>query len=92
MQPPMRVQVLPDVIMHHGKPNEQGYMSGVHTPNDPNNEEQERNMGSHWQERVEINKAYLNRKWGCQDRDFGGCQYQAPFNKTLPVWCAQQLL
>lgn len=92
MQPPMRVQVLPDVIMHHGKPNEQGYMSGVHTPNDPNNEEQERSMGSHWQERVEINKAYLNRKWGCQDRDFGGCQYQAPFNKTLPVWCAQQLL
>uniref|UniRef100_A0A383VVC8 Glycosyltransferase 2-like domain-containing protein n=2 Tax=Tetradesmus obliquus TaxID=3088 RepID=A0A383VVC8_TETOB len=86
MQPQMRVQVLPDVIMQHGKRSEQSYRSGVHTSNDPNDEQREKHMSSYWQQRVEISKAYLIRKWGCKDRDFGGCQYQLPFNKSLPVW------
>ncbi|WIA35977.1 hypothetical protein OEZ86_004357 [Tetradesmus obliquus] len=86
MQPPLRVTVLSDVIMQHGKQNEQSYTSGVHTADDPNRDQQERHMRSFWQQRADINKAYLLRKWGCQGRNFGGCRYQTPFNKSLPVW------
>lgn len=86
MQPPMHVQVLHDVIMLHGKKGEQRYTSGVNLPNDPNNEQQERRMRSFVDQRWNVNGAYLKRKWGCQGHTFIGCQYQTPFNKSLPVW------
>jgi hypothetical protein len=82
----MRVQVLQDVQLMHGKPTENSYSSGVHTADDPNAKMQEEGMRKFWQQRADINKAYLNRKWGCIDRDFGNCAYKTPFNKSLPVW------
>lgn len=82
MQPPMEVQVLPDVIMQRGKQIDQSYNSGVHM-DDLKREQQGR---SFWQRRAHINKAYVLRKWGCQGRDFGGCRYKTPFNKSLPTW------
>jgi GT2 family glycosyltransferase len=87
-QPPMRVRVLPDVVMMHGQPTESNYSSGVHTADDPNDLHREGRMRSYWQHRVAINRAYLMRKWGCVNEKWSTCAYKTPFNKSLPVWCA----
>jgi hypothetical protein len=86
MEPPMRVQVLPDVVLMHGKPTENTYTSGVNTANDPNDMIQEEGMHRFFKQREDISKAYVLRKWGCVGANWGNCAYRTPFNKSLPVW------
>jgi hypothetical protein len=84
MNPPMKVQVLPDVIMHHGKPHDKDYYSGIaHTPD---HEHEEKHIRKTWEQRFHINGQYLFRKWGCKEQRWFDCEYRTPFNKTLPVW------
>jgi hypothetical protein len=87
MQPPMRVRVLPDVVMMHGQPSESTYTSGLHSADDPNDKQRESSMRSYWQRRINVNKAYVLRKWGCTSARWSTCAYKTPFNKSLPVWC-----
>lgn len=86
MQPPMRVAVLPDAIMMHGKMTDNTYSSGLHLPDDPNLQHQESHLRTVWNQRGNINRAYMMRKWGCPGMNFGGCTFRTPFNKSLPVW------
>jgi hypothetical protein len=46
----------------------------------------EEGMRRLWQQRADINKAYLLRKWGCVGANWHTCAYKTPFNKSLPVW------
>jgi hypothetical protein len=86
MQPPLQPVVLRDVIMHHGKPQESAYLSGMATPDDPNHEHAEREMRSHIKQRPTVSGNYVHRKWGCATGTWDKCAYQTPFNKPLPVW------
>jgi hypothetical protein len=87
MDPPMRVKVLHDVVMMHGKLNESSYLSGVHTADDTNAKGRESQMHDYWQARYPISQAYLLRKWGCVGTRWSSCSYRTPFNKSsLPVW------
>jgi hypothetical protein len=86
MQPPMRVKVLPDVVMMHGKSNDSSYLSGVHTQDDPDVKDSEGQMRKFWKARAPINQAYLLRKCGCNGTQWHSCSYKTPFNKSLPVW------
>lgn len=86
MQPPMQPKTLEGVVMHHGKPHESGYSSGVHTPDDPTHKDAEQNIRAAWQQRFVVNGNYIYRKWGCQPGSWASCAYKTPFNKTVPVW------
>jgi hypothetical protein len=86
MQPPMLPVVLRDVIMHHGKPQESAYLTGMATRDDPNYEHAEREMRNHVQLRATVSGNYVRRKWGCETGNWSKCAYRTPFNKSLPVW------
>ncbi|WIA34956.1 hypothetical protein OEZ86_013237 [Tetradesmus obliquus] len=86
MQPPMQPKVLGDVVMHHGKPHESAYLTGMATPDDPNHTPLDDKMRSHMSHRGTINKNYVHRKWGCGAGGWHTCAYRTPFNKQLPVW------
>ncbi|KAF6252391.1 hypothetical protein COO60DRAFT_1553242 [Scenedesmus sp. NREL 46B-D3] len=82
--PPLKLQGLPDVFMHHGKPQDTTYMSGVsHTPD---HEPGEHHLRRTVHQRFHINAQYLFRKWGCKGQRWFDCDYKTPFNKSLPVW------
>jgi hypothetical protein len=84
MNPPMKVQGLPDVLMHHGKPDDQSYRSGIsHTPD---HDYAERHIRKTSEQRFLISGQYLFRKWGCKDQLWFNCDYKTPFNKSLPIW------
>uniref|UniRef100_A0A383VII7 Uncharacterized protein n=1 Tax=Tetradesmus obliquus TaxID=3088 RepID=A0A383VII7_TETOB len=86
MQPPMQPKVLGDVIMHHGKPHESAYLTGMATPDDPNHTPLDDKMRTHMSHRGTFNGNYVHRKWGCGAGGWHTCAYQTPFNKQLPVW------
>jgi hypothetical protein len=83
MQPPMQPVVLRDVIMHHGKPQESAYLSGMAMRDDPNHAQAEREMRNHVQQRPTVSGNYVHRKWGCETGNWSKCAYQTPFNKSL---------
>jgi hypothetical protein len=86
MQPPMQPKTLENVVMHHGKPRESSYSSGMHTPDDPTHGDVEQVIRSTWQQRFVVNGNYVSRKWGCQPGSWASCAFQTPFNKPVPVW------
>ncbi|WIA43700.1 hypothetical protein OEZ86_010130 [Tetradesmus obliquus] len=84
MKPPMKVQVLPDVQLHHGKPQDRDYYSGIVFTAD--HEHIEKRMRKTSEQRLHVNGQYFFRKWGCRDQRWDMCEYKTPFNKTLPIW------
>jgi GT2 family glycosyltransferase len=84
MNPPMKVQVLPDVVLHHGKPQDRDYHSAIlHTADHEHAEKHIRNTVT---QRTYLNGQYLFRKWGCREQRWFDCDYKTPFNKSLPIW------
>jgi hypothetical protein len=90
MDPPMRVQVLNDVVLMHGKPGESSYKTSVFSEADPNDKPREEAMLTFVGQRADLSRAYVLRKWGCAGANWGSCAYKTPFNKPLPVWWVQQ--
>lgn len=87
MGPPLKVRVLSDVMMVHGKQSERIYVSGLQTAVDPLNTEHQTRQQQQVTKRYGVNGNYLYRKWGCPG--FGpwqDCLYETPFNKSVPVW------
>ncbi|WIA15604.1 hypothetical protein OEZ85_002231 [Tetradesmus obliquus] len=86
MQPPMQPKTLEGVVMHHGKPHESSYSSGMRTSDDPAHADAEKHIRATWEQRFYVNSNYLARKWGCRSGTWSSCMFSTPLDKTLPVW------